>query len=108
MNTERLLKKLLKILFATHHFTYHSKDLDEIAHLVRIKRKTLDGWMTSPAWHEALMLWGYSPDIGDLKVAERVWSLMIESGHDLLPINFPEDLGRYIAQLEEATNGKEN
>ena len=102
MNAEREFKKLLKILFATHHFTYHSKDLDEIAHLVRIKRSTLDGWTTSPAWHEALMLWGYSPDLGDLQVAERVWKLMIESGHDLFPVDFPDDLGRYIAQHDGA------
>ena len=98
MNAEGHLKKTLKILFAAHHYTYISKDPDEIANVVRIKRKTLDGWMASPAWYEALMLWGYSPDIGDMKVAERVWSLMIECGHDLFPINFPEDLGRYIAE----------
>lgn len=100
MNADRELKKLVKILFAAHHYTYISKDVDEIAKVVRVKKRTLEGWITSPAWYEALMLWGYSPDIGDLRVAERVWRLMIDCGHDLMPIDFPDDLGDYIAQQE--------
>ena len=67
MNADRELKKLIKILFAAHHYCYISKDVDEIARIVRVKKKTLEDWMTSPAWYEALMLWGYSPDLGDLK-----------------------------------------
>ena len=98
MNTDRELKKLIKILFAAHHYIYISKDVDEIARIVRVKKKTLEGWMTSPVWYEALTLWGYSPDLGDLRVAEHVWKLMIESGHDLSPIDFPDDLSRYIAE----------
>ena len=100
MNTERELKEVLKIFFAAHHFVYISKDLDEIARIVRVKKKTLEGWLDSPLWHEALMLWGYSPDIGDLRVAERVWKLMIECGHDLFPIDFADDLGQYISEYE--------
>ena len=101
MNADRELKKLIKILFAAHHYIYISKDADEIAKIVRVKKKTLEGWMSSPAWYEALMLWGYSPDLGDLQVAERVWKLMIEAGHDLIPIDFPDDLGRYLAENED-------
>ena len=101
MTADRELKKLIKILFAAHHYCYISKDVDEIARIVRVKKKTLEGWMTSPAWYEALMLWGYSPDSGDLRVAERVWKLMVESGHDLSPIDFPDDLSRYIAEYEK-------
>lgn len=101
MNTERELKEFFKIFFAAHHFVYISKDLDEIAKVVRVKRSTLENWLNTPLWHEALMLWGYSPDIGDLRVAERVWKLMIEYGHDLMSIDFPDDLGQYIAEHEK-------
>ena len=100
MNADRELKKLIKLLFAAHHYIYISKDVDEIARIIRVKKKTLEDWMTSPAWSEALMLWGYSPDLGDLRVAENVWKLMIESGHHLKPIDFPDDLAKYIAEHE--------
>ena len=106
-NIENELKKLLKIFFAAHHFVYISKDTEEIARIVRVKKKTLEDWMTSTSWHEALEFWGYSPDLGDLRVAERVWKLMIECGHDLFPIEFADDWSRYIAEYENQSRETE-
>ena len=109
MSIENELKQIFKIFFAAHHFVYISKDIDEIARIVRVKKKTLEGWMTSPLWHEALEFWGYSPpDLGDLRVAERVWKLMIEYGHDLFPIEFPDDLGKYITEYEKPNTESEH
>ena len=109
MSIENELKQIFKIFFAAHHFVYISKDIDEIARIVRVKKKTLEGWMTSPLWHEALEFWGYSPpDLGDLRVAERVWKLMIECGHDLFPIEFADDLGKYIAEYEKSNTESEH
>ena len=107
-NIENELKKLLKIFFAAHHFVYISKDIEEIARIVRVKKKTLEDWMTSPSWHEALLFWGYSPDLGDLRVAERIWKLMIEHGHHLSPIEFPDDMNEYIAEYESQSSDEEN
>ena len=39
MSIENELKKLFKIFFAAHHFVYISKDIDEIARIVRVKKK---------------------------------------------------------------------
>ena len=108
MNIENELKKLFKIFFAAHHFVYISKDIEEIARIVRVKKKTLEDWMTTPSWNEALEFWGYSPDLGDLRVAERIWKLMIEYGHDLFPIDFPDDLDKYIAEYENQSSDEEN
>ena len=108
MNIENELKKLLKIFFAAHHFTYISKDITEIARIVRVKKKTLEDWMTSTEWREALEFWGYSPDLGDLRVAERVWKLMIEYGHDLSPIDFPDDWSEYTAEYEKPKTESEH
>ena len=89
-----LLIENLKILFAAHHYVYISKDLDEIARIVRVKRKKLDIWMTTSAWGDALRLWGYIQN-GDFAVIERIWTVMIQNGDDLFPIEFPDDLTDY-------------
>ena len=99
MNREILIENL-KILFAAHHFVYISKDVDEIATIVRVKRKKLEGWMTSSAWGDALSLWRYTLH-GDFSVIERIWTVMIENGQDLFPIEFPDDLTDYITENEE-------
>ena len=98
MNREILIENL-KILFAAHHFVYISQDVDEIAKIVRVKRKKLDKWMTSSAWADALSLWGYTLH-GDFDVIQRIWTVMIENGHDLFPIDFPDDLTDYITEHE--------
>ena len=55
MKRETTHREPKKSCFAAHHYVlYLEKDGDEIARIVRVKRKKLDAWMTSSAWVDAL------------------------------------------------------
>lgn len=90
--TLKFLNHHLNLLFATKHYAYQSKDPESIAHAVCVSVDTVKDWMQSFEWLEALSHWHqrYSP--GDLCLAERVWTDIVEneSGFHLCPEAYPE------------------
>ena len=103
----------LKILFATHYFTFTSRSVHKIACVVNESTETIYQWCQTPEWLVALEFWGErsgakvnnfssylkrNPDkrlpdprkglkYGDLKQAERLWrELFSECALEDLPI----------------------
>ena len=85
------LTQNLKLLFAAHHFVFNSKDPSEIASVVNKKVDTVASWMQSYEWIEAISYWqGNRPTEGDLNLAEKLWTEMLENGEDLFPVDYPD------------------
>ena len=100
----KFLTHHLKLLFAAHHFVFNSKDPKAIADVLCVKKSKIQYWMKSYEWTEAVSYWtGTSPTEGDLNLAERLWTEMIEKKENLFPINYPdvpEDLSQSQHTLE--------
>lgn len=91
----RLVIRKIKTLWATHHFLYHSKDIDDIAKAVNASPKKIELWAKDTYWKACLDFWndGISPkqitpyqrEKSDLNKAFQVWRVVIENGFDLFP-----------------------
>ena len=90
--TPKFLTYHLKMLFAAHHYVFNSKDPKAIADILKVKKSKIQWWMKSHEWIEAISYWqGSRPSVeGDLNLAEKVWTEMIENGDDLSAVAYPE------------------
>ena len=89
--TRKTLTKLLKTLFAAHHFVFFSKETADIAAVIKISPRRLEKLMKSNDWDEALAYWrGGSPSVGNLSLTERLWTEMIEKGEHIHLVEYPD------------------
>ena len=90
--TPKFLTYHLKMLFAAHHYVFNSKDPKAIADVLKVKKSKIQWWMKSHEWIEAISYWqGSRPSVeGDLNLAEKVWTEMIENCDDLSAVAYPE------------------
>ena len=89
--TQKFLTYHLKLLFAAHHFVFNSKDPKAIADVLCVKKRKVQSWMQSYEWIEAVSYWtGTPPTEGDLNLAERRWTEMIENNEHLVPVDYPD------------------
>ena len=89
--TQKFLTHHLKLLFAAHHFVFNSKDPKDIADVLKVKKKKIQHWMQSHEWTEAVSYWTGTPSTeGDLNLAERLWTEMIEKNEHLRPVDYPD------------------
>ena len=98
--TQKFLTHHLKLLFAAHHFVFNSKDPKAIADVLCVKKSKIQYWMKSYEWTEAVLYWtGTPPAEGDLNLAERRWTEMIENNEHLVPVDYP-DIPANLAQSQ--------
>lgn len=88
MLDEKTLRKRLKITYAAHHWLIHTPDPAEIAEVVNLSVERVEELMRSPFFEESLVIWGWTPQVSDLRTAQDLWTTLIENAHDL----YPEDL----------------
>ena len=91
----QLLTQNLKMLWATYHFAFKSKDPKDIASVVDVKPHKVHQWMKTDAWFEALDFWGQKPKTGDLNFAEKLWTELIENNEHLSFVDFPDEPIRF-------------
>ena len=105
--TPKFLTYHLKLLFAAHHFVFNSKDPKAIADVLCVKKRKIQDWMQSYEWTEAVSYWTGNPSTeGDLNLAERLWTEMIEKNEHLVPVDYPdvpENLSQSQHTLEVST-----
>ena len=88
--TRQHLTQNLKLLWATYHFAFKSKDPKAIASVVDVNIHKLHQWMQTDAWLDALDFWGQKPKVGDLNVAGKLWTELIENNEHLSFIDSPD------------------
>lgn len=98
----RCLVKELKILWAVHHMLNVSGRAQDIAEAVGVKLETLNKWVDTPQWQEALDFWGYPTCFrrpwasrteelifyiqrAEFNHVARLWRRMIRNGEHLKP-----------------------
>ena len=86
----QLLTQNLKLLWATYHFAFKSKDPKAIANVVDVNPHKLHQWMQTDEWLDALDFWGQKPKAGDLNFAEKLWTEMVEQGEHLSFVDYPD------------------
>lgn len=85
----KLITQNLKMLWATYHFAFRSKDPKAIANAVHVNPHKLHQWMKTDDWVACLSFWGQKIRTGDLNFVEKLWTEMIENGEDLFPVGYP-------------------
>ena len=91
MFSRKDLTKLLKTIWGAHHFVFFSRDIADISAVVNLSPQRLEKLMKSPNWEEALHYWkGNSPSVGDLSLAERLWTEMVEKGEHINLVDYPD------------------
>ena len=93
--TRQLLVQNLKMLWATYHFAFKSKDPKAIASVIDVNIHKLHQWMQTDAWLEALDFWGQNPKASDLNFAEKLWTEMIENNEHLSFVDSPDEPIRF-------------
>ena len=88
--TRQPLTQNLKMLWATYHFAFTSKDPKDIASVVDVKPHKVHQWMKTDAWLEALDFWGQNPKAGDLDFAEKLWTELIKNNEHLSFVDSPD------------------
>ena len=96
--TRKKLTKLLKTIWAAHHFVVFSRDLDDIAAVVNLSPERLEKLMESPFWKEAVSYWCGNPSfgefgdgfVGDLGFAQHIWIEMIENDEHINLVEYPD------------------
>ena len=84
------LTKYLKTLWGAHHFVFKSKDVADIAAVLNLSANNVAKLMQSHNWDEALQYWNYTLPIGDLKLAERLWTELVENDEHIRLVDYPE------------------
>ena len=89
--TRKTLNQNLKMLFAAHHYVWKSKEAKTIADVVNVKQGRLQRWMQTDEWLELVAYWRGNPRSleGDLGLAEKLWSQMIEFEEHTSPAEYP-------------------
>lgn len=86
--THETITQNLKMLFAAHHYVFHSKKIHNIARIVNVRPKALEKWMRQDVWHQCLAYWGRSRKSGDLNFAEKLWTEMVNNSEHLTNIEY--------------------
>ena len=86
----KTLTKRLKTIFGAHHYIFVSDDIADIAVVVNLSPEDLESLMRSSYWREALDYWGFQPELGDLKIAQQLWTELIERREDVDPVEYPD------------------
>ena len=85
MLDEKTLTKRIKTMFGAHHYVYISDDAADIAAITNLSTEEIEALMRSPYWRDALDYWGFRPELGDLKLAQQLWTELVENASDLFP-----------------------
>ena len=101
MLDQETLTKRLKTIWGAHHFLFISKDVADIADLIKLPRKKVEELMRTPYWDEALFYWGHTPKVGDLKLAQQLWTELVERGEHIQPVEYAD-----IPHKSQALQGK--
>ena len=86
----KTLTKRLKTIFGAHHYMLVSDDIADIAAVVNLPPEDLEKLMRSSYWRESLDYWGFTPELGDLKIAQQLWTELIERREDVDPVEYPD------------------
>ena len=84
------LTKCLKTIWGAHHFVHISKDVADIASVLNTSPEKVVKMMRSPYWDEALHYWNYTPPLGDLNLAQQLWTELVENGEHINPVEYPD------------------
>ena len=84
------LTKCLKTIWGAHHFVYGSKDVADIAAVINVSPEKVVKMMQSRNWDEALLYWNYTPPLGDLNLAQRLWTELVEKDEHINLVEYPE------------------
>ena len=109
--TRKELKWNLNILMVARHYKYYSQDVDEIAAVMGMSPEKIRGWMDTPEWIQCCAYWGNRPKLGDLKLAEDVWSDLVRFDEHLYPTEYPEHVSvteRVVSDLAFSEAPKRN
>ena len=88
--TRQQLKENLNILMVARHYKHYSQDIDEIAAVMGMSPEKIKQWMDTPEWFQCCAYWGNRPQLGDLSLAECVWTQLIEFDEHLYPTKLPD------------------
>ena len=80
MLSKKTLTKCLKTIWGAHHFVFNSKDVADIAAVLNVSPERVVKLMNSPYWDQALHFWNYIPPAGDLNLAQKLWTELVENG----------------------------
>ena len=102
MNRKNLTKNL-KMLFGAYHFVFNSQEIDDIASVINLAPQRVEKLMQTHVWLEIVAYWNGNPrgKEGDLGLAERVWSEMVEFDEHTFPSEFPDvifNIGRVFSE----------
>ena len=70
---------------------FNSKDPKVIADVLCVKKSKFQYWMRFHEWTKVVLYWtGTPPTEGDLNLAKRRWTELIENNEDLFSTNYPD------------------
>ena len=84
------LTKYLKTLWSAHHFVHISKDVGDIAKVINLSPENVVKMMQSRNWDEALRYWNYTLSLGDLNLAQRLWTELVGNGEHINLVEYPD------------------
>ena len=84
------LTRCLKTIWGAHHFVHISKDVADIASVINVSPKNVEKLMQSRNWDEALIYWNYTPPLGDLNLAQKLWTELVEKDEHINLVEYPE------------------
>ena len=88
--TRKVLRKRLSILIAARNYKYYSQDVDEISAVMGVSPEKIKGWMETPEWLISCSYWGNTPKLGDLNLAHRLWTELVEKDEHIHLVEYPE------------------
>ena len=88
--TRKTLRKRLSILIAARTYKYYSQDVDEISAVMGVPPEKIKGWMETPEWLISCSYWGNTPKLGDLNLAHRLWTELVEKDEHIHLVEYPE------------------
>ena len=85
------LRKRLSILIAARNYKYYSQDVDEISAVMGVSPEKIRRWMDTPEWLICCSYWGNTSfKLGDLGLAERIWTALVENNEHIHLVDYPE------------------
>ena len=86
----KTLTRCLKTIWGAHHFVENSQDVADIAAVINVSPERVVKLMQSPYWDQSLHFWGYTPPLGDLKLAQELWEELVIKGEHINPVEYPD------------------
>ena len=84
------LTRCLKTLWGAHHFIYSSKDVADIASVINVSPEKVVKLIQSHNWDEVLLYWNYALPLGDLNLAQQLWTELVEKGEHINLVDYPD------------------